>query len=452
MSTVFRPLRAMAFVAFSWLVLPACGEVVSEENPDAAPMSFEWLRDNSFEDFAAGTFQDTQYVGDRVQLSAGQSVGEFVSRVFDAQRERVELRALGWLARAPYGRPLPGDGERESGYQSGGANMDNNVLLLRFDETDEIGDGQMLADASGRNNHARAASAVDVLRPEPGLFDGALADSISTHAYIDLAETRSLDFGTGDFTWALWSRAVQDCTGNKVYMGGDGQGQDRVHLWLGCADSEANSVCASRPGDAGGRAAGTFRANHGLMGDGAGLCGTSRINDGQWHHLAIVKSGHNPTSNLTLYVDGRIEMSVDVTFAKELTFANQPHFTIGDFTSGNGQYQSAATFDELGIWRRALSSDEIAGLHRRGALRLRLQVRMCADAECVTATGFVGPGQDPSRYFIDRNGPDIGGSIAHIIARPMDFSSQFFQYRALFDSDIVDESPRLNSVTLVAEE
>lgn len=436
----------MIALAIALIVSAAgCGEVIEGEDP----IPGDRITDDSFDGFAAGTFLETEWAGDHVQLAADEVSGEYLSQIIDAGSEGAKLAALSWLTREPHGKPLPGDGARESGYSAGNIDMTDNVLLLRLDEPDAMGDGQTLADASGRGNHAVVASADDVLRPEIGLFDGALNDSVATHAFVDLEKTRDFDFGTGDFTWALWSRSTQDCTGNKVYMGGDGEGLERVHLWLGCADSEANSACSARPGEPGGRAAGFFRATHNLGGDGAGFCGTTRINDGQWHHLAIVKSGHSPTSTLTLYVDGKVEMTLDdVTFDKELTFLDRPNFTFGEFTTGDGRYQAAASFDEIAVWRRALSGDEIAGLHRRGALRLRFQVRVCSDPSCATPSSFLGPKLDPNAFFIDRAGPRSDGEISNAVD---DTSGRYFQYRALFDSDIPGASAFLDAVTLTLE-
>ena len=438
--------RRLLIVVTALIVSAAgCGEVVEGDDP----IPGDRITDDSFDSFAAGTFLETEWAGDHVQLAADRLSGEYLSRIIDAGGDGVRLAALSWLTREPHGKPLPGDGGRESGYNAGNIDMSDNVLLLRLDERAAMGDGQILADASGRGNDAIVASAGDVLRPETGLFDGALNDSVTTHAFIDLEQTRDLDFGTGDLTWALWSRSTQDCTGNKVYIGGEDSNAD-VHLWLGCADSEALSFCNVRPGETGGRAAGFFRASQDRANNnGTGFCGTSRINDGQWHHLALVKSGHAPTATLTLYVDGEIEMTIDdVIFDRELTLDNRPSFTFGNFNDGTAQYQAAASFDEIAIWRRALSGDEIAALHRRGALRLRFQVRVCSDPSCATPSSFLGPDLDSNAFFIDRVGPQSGGELGSAVD---DLSGRYFQYRALFDSDIPGASAFLDAVTLTVQ-
>ncbi|MEM9487802.1 MAG: LamG-like jellyroll fold domain-containing protein, partial [Myxococcota bacterium] len=284
-----------------------CGEVTDSQEP--APEGE--LIDDSFDSFAAGTFEGTEWAGDHLQLAADRDSGEFLSRVFDAGSADAAWSTLSWQTRAPHGRSLPGMGRSDTGYARDAVDMRDNVLLLRMDESEAAGNGQVLTDASGRGNDAVVASGGNVLLPESGLFDGALHDSADTHAFVDLATTRDFDFGAGDFTWALWAKTSQSCQEeNRVFMGsdGDGSGQDRVHLWLGCAH-HTRSSCSD--GQNGGRAAGTF-----IAGAGEGFCGQSRINDGQWHHLAIVKSGHSPAT-LTLYVDGRVEMTNQVNFVRD---------------------------------------------------------------------------------------------------------------------------------------
>lgn len=57
-----------------------------------------------------------------------------------------------------------------------------------------------------------------------------------------------------------------------------------------------------------------------------------------------------------------------------------------------GGFDSSQAFsgliDELSIWNRTLSADEIKNLYKRGALRLNLSLRSCDDGVAVSSSLF----------------------------------------------------------------
>ena len=106
---------------------------------------------------------------------------------------------------------------------------------------------------------------------------------------------------------------------------------------------------------------------------------------------------------------------------------------------------SIGVFDEVAIWRRALTPAEVASLHRRGALRLSMQVRACADASCGDAPSFAGPGRDPSASFWDPPG-SLAPDATVTLDGPQE--GRFFQYKARFESDVPGESPALFAATV----
>lgn len=392
-------------------------------------------------EFGEGTFVDTVWSGDDVRLQPGQVAGQFVSRVFDAQGPDAAWQTIAWTPGAPYGKPLPAGEAAESGYVQDGIDMSGNVLLLRFDERGMLPSGAVVADLSGHGNAAEVV-APSGLPTSEGKLGRAVVDGADT--YLRVAMSDDLQLGTEDFTWAMWAKTTSDCAGpdvssNQVYLGTEDEGVDRAHVWFGCV-RPLSSSCASATG--GGFAGGTFRAVHDA--DDGGFCGTTDITDGQWHHMAVVKSGH-PDSTLLLYVDGQLEASVDTTFAAPIEFFDDPEVAIGAFS--NGSFQAAVSLDELAIWRRALSEEEIGALHRRGAHRLRLEVRACDDAACV-GEAFEGPGgaseafEDPADG-LSPPGPQPLGTM------PI---GRWFQYSVSFQSDaaVSIASPGLREVTVSA--
>lgn len=393
-------------------------------------------------EFGAGTFDSTAWSGSRVELVAGSSAGEFRSRVLDAGSAAVAWQALAWVPGAPYGKPLPDQGATEAGYDQGAADMRDNVLLLHLDGSGQLADGDVLPDSSGRGNDARiSALNGEQVQLTSGRLGQAIDDTTGTYAWVDTGASADFQFGTSDFTWALWVRTTESCVGNRVHLGVEDVGVDRAHLWLGCTDSVANSNCPS--GEAGGRAGGTFLSQHNAN-EGVTVCGTTRINDGAWHHLAVVKAGH-ANATLTLYVDGEAEDASAGTFVAPIELFDAPELTVGAFSTGT--YQASGAFDEVAIWRRALAANEVRALHRRGVLRLSFQVRTCEDAACAQGEAFAGPGLDASAWFEEPATALGPGAPVTLAGVPL---ARFLQYKARLQSDVAGLSPGLLSVSVTA--
>ena len=72
-------------------------------------------------------------------------------------------------------------------------------------------------------------------------------------------------------------------------------------MWLGCTSAEASPTCCTAP--EGTQAGGTLRMSDS---DSMCYCGNHAIDDGAWHHVAMVKKGHT-RSEIRLYVDGVLD-------------------------------------------------------------------------------------------------------------------------------------------------
>lgn len=397
-------------------------------------------------EFGEGTFQDTAWSEDHVGLAAGSSSGTFRSRVFDAGGE-VIWNSFVWTPGGPYGKRLPDGAAAESGYRAGSVDMTDNILLWHFaGETGGLADGFTFADDSGAGHDAVVQSGAALVA---GVFDQALDDDIDGYAYTLIDDNSSLNFGQSDFTFALWINTTHDCpsdnppSGNRVYIGADESSDDQTHLWFGCTSS--SSGCPN-PDDTG-RAGGTFCSRKTPTNDCVGYCGQTVINDGSWHHMAIVKEGHAP-GELHLYVDGRPDLGPGITepisFDTTVVFPGGTEFTVGAFT--NGTFQAAGTFDEPAVWRRALQETEIAAIHARGVLRQSLRVRVCTAADCSDGPAFVGPAGDPEPFVDPPEAltPPIPTALSGLPP------GRYFQYEVSFDSAAPNLEPELYAVTVRA--
>ncbi|HEU4406408.1 MAG TPA: LamG domain-containing protein [Polyangiaceae bacterium] len=391
--------------------------------------------------FGAGTFDGSAWDGDHVALGAGRGAGRFVSRVFDAGGPAA-WSSIAWEPGAPYRKPLPGSGGEDAPYRQGRASMAANVLLLHFDETSGGATKLAPVDASGEGHEVVVAGAGAAA---PGPFGLSLDDELGGYVFARIDAASGLNFGTSDFTWALWVKTTQPCpsesapSGNRVHLGAEDEGFPRTHLWLGCTSS------AGCPGaDGTGRAGGTFCTSS--EGDACvNYCGRTVINDGAWHHVAVVKRGHFPGA-LRLFVDGAPDLGAGdrvFTFSAPLDFEPGVEFAVGGFSRGT--FPAAGAFDEVAVFRRALGDDELGALYRRGALGLGLRVRVCARPDCSDAE-FVGPA-GPASAYVDAAEGRAPTSPTELRGLP---PGRYFQYEASLESTAPGASPELYAVEIVA--
>lgn len=88
--------------------------------------------------------------------------------------------------------------------------------------------------------------------------------------------------------------------------------------------------------------------------------GTFLVNDNNWHHVALVKSG----TSITIYIDGISRGTGTLTGTDTLTDAS-PSCRFGtDIQDGTAWYKGL--IDEVGMWLRALSAAEVALLYNNG--------------------------------------------------------------------------------------
>jgi Concanavalin A-like lectin/glucanases superfamily len=393
-------------------------------------------------DFEAGELENLEFAGDRVQLRADLLVGELRSRVFDAG-ETVRWTRLRWTPARPYGKPLPGGRGQDEGYEAG-IDMAENVLLLHFDESGPLADTATLADSSGRANDAVLVSArpIEVVA---GVFGAAVDDRVDSRMRVD-GTSPDLQFGTGDYTWSMWIKAGAPCESsdsNDAYIGGEELGSPRTHLWMGCLIASDGGECSSGPPT--GRPAAVVCSDQ--PNDCAIVCGTSNLPDGDWHHIAVRKSGH-PDAEVTLWFDGAVEGTRTTMLAAALGFDDGTDLGVGHFGAPPARDSDAqGALDEVAVFRRGLSDDEVRELYLRGVVRLGFQARVCAEPDCGDQPAFVGPdGTEATTYEDARDEP---------ARTPVDLAGlpdgRYLQYRAMFETAAGARSPQLLSVEVEAE-
>jgi hypothetical protein len=100
--------------------------------------------------------------------------------------------------------------------------------------------------------------------------------------------------------------------------------------------------------------------------------GTTVLNDGQWHHVALtLQGGSSPNvTDALLYVDGIAESTYTTQQSQAIDTASGTSVYIGAdrVTTNNNSRDFSGQIDEVGIWSRALAAAEIAHLASAPAL------------------------------------------------------------------------------------
>jgi hypothetical protein len=145
---------------------------------------------------------------------------------------------------------------------------------------------------------------------------------------------------TDSFSVELWMNTAQSCSGNKVFIG---RHTNSVAWWVGCSSS--------------GNAFFSLRDSHKKS---VNIGGTTKINNGNWHHLVAVYNGSS-RQNL-LYVNGQLEASNPTSYSGN--FISNSNLNLGYYING---YFYNGIMDEIAIYHRVLDANEIGQHYANGA-------------------------------------------------------------------------------------
>ena len=372
--------------------------------------------DDDAGDFS-GTYTNTQWNGGSnwIELSnpGVNPTGSYESTIKDAGSS-IPWNNIAWTPQQPFYKQLPDNGTSESGYPSGNINMTSNSGLWHLNESSGT-----INDSSGNGNNGTNSGAN---YGAVGQFDTAL-DFNGTGDIIHGPPSNDI---TGDnlqtITFSAWVKHTH--SGDNGYI---------ASLKRSASPSTLISLDAGNggAGNLGFLTRNNANTNHSWLNHSGGY------NDGEWHHLVGVVDG----LSRQLYIDGVLRNS-DNQGMQDVT-GNIAEFTIGGFHDGWNLYFDG-TIDEVSIWNRALSGPEITDLYRRGANRLKFQVRSCDDAAC-SGESFMGPDGTGATYYSElENSSTSLPSLA--LSNVVD--NQYFQYQVDFETDSGSLTPELNSTTI----
>lgn len=411
------------------------------------------LSDSTNAHFLLGTTSNTTVSGASVQLSAGQVLGTFTSRVFDGLsncKPGSDWKNFSWTMPMPYGKELPSTSEVAADYSAVPANlMSSAVKLLHMNGTGAIANSASITDSIGSNGIAVNTNGTGMTYTTTAKFNSAITfdgtdDRIDLTGYTQSAVTQ--------YTIAFWMKS--NGTGNRVFVQNRGGGAGQS-LTIGMGTNPGG--CTATNG----------RVSFGLDTNSIyiGRCMSGgAINDNNWHHVVGTWSGTAgvavAATQFNIYIDGAVVAMSNRTVG---TAPNAPITGLGDtkiarHDSWNVYY--AGQIDELGIWTRALTAAEVLHLFQRGAYRIKFQLRSCILSDCSDLPIWKGPDGTSSTFFSELNNNTVpltgfGNALPGI---PMNTFSNFpalslssdryFQYQATFEADNTTVQPSINSATV----
>ncbi len=229
----------------------------------------------------------------------------------------------------------------EAGHDAGSLDTDL-IGLWNLDETKAgtAPNGTDFADDSGQGDHGVASSS-GVAFGVAGLLGDAVG--LSGSGYIVLGA--SAPQPQGPMSASAWIKAnTSQGPYPQIVTMGDSSGLTGYNLYLYSPSSQGVASFIVKEGS-----------------NGWGSCwaqGTTDLRDGAWHHLAGVYSGND----ISIFVDGVLEAS-STCANQAIDYGTSPSGEIGAKANGS---TFAGSLDQVGVWNRALSSQEVSALYNGG--------------------------------------------------------------------------------------
>ncbi|MFI5856558.1 exo-alpha-sialidase [Streptomyces parvulus] len=223
-------------------------------------------------------------------------------------------------------------------YEAGAVDARDEIRFARF--TEDWLQARRAADPTTPDLAPGAAPAAVLggAGPTTGAVGGALSFDGADDA-VRLPFDERLPLGAGDFTASLRFRySAADGEQPLLWMGGVGISQPQVWLRAEPANGRVQGLITARDGAAAPRSA-WVRTDDAL-------------NDGRWHHLTLRRGG----GRLTLFVDGEQSGTADVPGSVSTGSPFGVH--VGERVDGRARLTGAV--DEVHVWNRALTDEEIA--------------------------------------------------------------------------------------------
>lgn len=344
--------------------------------------------------FLGGTLNNLKFdnILDALIVISGSTSGSFTSQIIDAL-QTSSWDSIDWVQGAPYGQDLPDNGQSEN--VRGGIDMKNNVLLLHLDESSG---STTFTDTSGNANNGACTGTTCPTAGNPGIFSTSIEfDGVDDH--VKVADDPTLNFKANEpFAISFWVIGTA-LTRQQFFI--DKRNTVGYQIWSTPTPTNV------------------FRIDEGSNNIQVNF--NSQFLDGKWHHVVAMRE---PTQ-LSVWVDGKLDATLADTTLADLT--DPIDLYLGKEATFNSGYFDGQ-LEELAIWDRVLTSQEIADMYSRGAAKLDLSIRSCDDSSCA------------GEQFSD---------IIDLPSQQLNLQdNQYIQYQVGFSTINAATSPELYSTTI----
>jgi hypothetical protein len=324
----------------------------------------------------------------------------------------------------------------ESGYSSNSGDLSSHLVgLWHLDEAAGTSGSGSVSDSSGGGLNGTPSGSVTFGSA------GKLGYGATTAGGDITVPTSSCNFpGTDPFSFSVWVRTTFNSSGNFLYLLDTVSSGNGWQVYLSGTD-------------------GTVSFHREAGGVEYGPTSTSSYNDGKWHQITGTYDG----TQSKLWIDG--------SYLGAASDGNSLTTSATSLALMSGTSQTG-TIDEAAIWSRALTDSEVLELYRRGADRIKFQVRSCGVSDCSDAS-WMGPDGTANTYYselqnntsvdssgnptgtVNASGLSLDWSGSFFTAAAMPANNRYFQYRIYMESD--DENglcsgsacmPELSSLTI----
>ena len=236
-----------------------------------------------------------------------------------------------------------------------GSLSDELVLYLSFDDSIE--------DESGND------TGTDV-QGSPTTVDGAIGgafafdDTADPRQYVILEDTEALQFGEAtDFSVSFWVQSDNPMTDNR-----DNGGTNFDPAMISNKDWNSGGnpgwVISANSSNAQSNGEGHLEWN---FSDGSSRVDfdttDALINDGDWHHVLV---SHDRDDVAAFYLDGRSLGEVDISGIGDINSDLTTNIATDGAEGGTWENWFPGAIDDLAIWRRVVSPEEVATIHTAG--------------------------------------------------------------------------------------
>lgn len=294
--------------------------------------------------------------------------------------------------------------------------MSDNLFLMHADE--ESGT-TVYDDASGNNHEITCTTNQCPVAGEDGIFNTALSFD-GTNDRLTITDTSSTQLGMNQTVTAWFQLSGTSDPGWQRLVGKGGSRDRNYGLWVNTNTGRVMYQFYTAD-----RVDGGCSARYDLE------------LDQEWHFMAGTYDGEQ----ISLYYDGELLDQRDCTKTPAM---NDDPPTVGYA----GYYKRyGGLLDEIAIFSRTLSEDEVMDVYSRGASDVSLQIRSCDDEGCTTDS-LVGPdGTTASNY---RDSTDTGSAFDAYDVSFLD-DAQYFE--ATINETTADgaTAAEVSSVTVTAQ-